>query len=74
MRHQFGAAEFHGIAIVQHSVDMRAGTALGRALFVRNVGVHHHQLRPGFFHDQRSGLIMIAMRMADREEFSCRRI
>ena len=52
MRHQFGTAQFDRIAIVQHAVHMRAGTARRGALFGGNIGIHHHQLRARFFLDQ----------------------
>ncbi len=69
MRHQFGSAEFHGFAIVQYAIHMRARTARRSALLFRDIGIHHHQLRPSLFLDHAGGGVMIAMRVADEDNF-----
>ncbi len=69
MRHQLRAAQRDRVAIVQHPIHMRAGTPGSGALLGRDVGVHHHQLRAGFLLDHARSFVVIAVRVADENDF-----
>ena len=53
---------------MEHAVYVRPRPSRCRALFIRNVGVHHHQLRACFFPHHFRSFVMISMCMADQED------
>ena len=64
---QRGAAEFDGVAVVEHAVDFRGGAA-GRGAFDRgDIGRHHHQTGAGFLFNEADRRVVVAVGVADEQ-------
>ena len=68
-RRECRAAELDCVSVVQDAIDFRAWPSRRCALDRGHVGVHHHQPRAGVGLDETDTLVVIAMRMADQEDF-----
>ncbi len=68
VRHEPRAAEFDRVAVVQRPVHVRARPAGRRALLLRDVALHHHQLRAGLLLNDARRLVVIAVGVADQDD------